>query len=261
MRRLFAFLSASSLLLCVATCAMWVRSYLTCDEVMITGDREIDLQTVRGGLLVVHESKFAGQNGNYNYRNVTPGDRLWLGHKNTSNEVSTWTIEQFHRPAKLHSPLRSVLGFSWSFEDWTRPEGRFHRVRGMRRALQIPCWALTSLFALAPSLYFRTRYFHKPDGSRTCLVCGYDLRATPNRCPDAAWFRPSRTEEYDLRPESPKVRASHRPRVEKPCHGTSAYQSQICAGSGVTSPHPPPRSSNPARNLAAAALRPDGGAC
>jgi hypothetical protein len=184
MRRLFTLLSASSLLLCVATCAMWMRSYWTSDQVRLTGDREIDLQTVRGRLIVAYESKFAGQSGNYNFRDVLPGDRLWLSHNNTLSERSTWMVEQFHRPATLGSPFRSVLGFAWMSEDVTRPEGRFYRVRDVVWILQIPCWALAGLFALAPSLYVRARYLRRPVEFSTCQTCGYDLRATPDRCPE-----------------------------------------------------------------------------
>ncbi len=44
-----------------------------------------------------------------------------------------------------------------------------------------PCWALVLLTAVLPAMWIRQRQRLKPGH---CTVCGYDLRATPDRCPE-----------------------------------------------------------------------------
>jgi len=53
------------------------------------------------------------------------------------------------------------------------------------RDFTIPFWSLCLLFALLPaariSAYIRRRLRQRPGH---CHRCGYDLRATPDRCPE-----------------------------------------------------------------------------
>src|SRR5205085_5910257 len=48
-----------------------------------------------------------------------------------------------------------------------------------------PCWVVCSFFAIAPALRFRAwRRRRRMLVEGTCQTCGYDLRATPGRCPE-----------------------------------------------------------------------------
>jgi len=51
----------------------------------------------------------------------------------------------------------------------------------------VPIWFLMMLFAIAPTVwtirYRRRRRRERAEG-KLCLNCGYDLRATPERCPE-----------------------------------------------------------------------------
>jgi hypothetical protein len=79
------------------------------------------------------------------------------------------------------------LGFaraeaSWmlSFSYWAAPAWLVHA-----REYEVPYWFLVLIFAIAPAarvvnVIRRRRRF----GAARCRTCGYDLRATPDRCPE-----------------------------------------------------------------------------
>jgi hypothetical protein len=66
---------------------------------------------------------------------------------------------------------------------------------GNNEILSLPMWLLAIAFGILPTAYFvrwirRIRQF--PPGH--CLQCGYDLRATPNRCPECGTIPKAGTE-------------------------------------------------------------------
>ena len=62
---------------------------------------------------------------------------------------------------------------------------------GMRRwNLVLPLWFIAAIAALLPSLWWnRRRMSRKSIRLGLCLSCGYDLRATPDRCPECGTVR------------------------------------------------------------------------
>ncbi len=56
---------------------------------------------------------------------------------------------------------------------------------GYQYALEVPFWFVCSAFAPVPAVWLRgrLRLRHRARAGR-CLGCGYDLRATPDRCPE-----------------------------------------------------------------------------
>jgi len=53
------------------------------------------------------------------------------------------------------------------------------------RALTFPHWFLALLFAIPPALHLRGAIrSRRLNGAGHCPRCGYDLRATPERCPE-----------------------------------------------------------------------------
>jgi hypothetical protein len=52
------------------------------------------------------------------------------------------------------------------------------------RLVVIPFWMLFATFALLAILTTRTLFKRRWTGANICSSCGYDLRATPDRCPE-----------------------------------------------------------------------------
>jgi len=50
--------------------------------------------------------------------------------------------------------------------------------------LYVPFWELAATFALIPAAWAVRRSLARRPSPGLCTVCGYDLRATPQRCPE-----------------------------------------------------------------------------
>lgn len=51
------------------------------------------------------------------------------------------------------------------------------------RSIAAPCWFLSCLFTVVPATFIIRRYRRRTEPGH-CAQCGYDLRATPDRCPE-----------------------------------------------------------------------------
>jgi hypothetical protein len=145
-RRMFTILSALSLVLCVATCGLWVRSYSVTDYLSWNEDRPAGLTLSRG--------RFVG------WRSY---DEQWPAHFRPFHEV-------YRQPLVEQVPW----GFAITMSSF-----------GSARYYYFPTWFPTSIFAVLPTAWavFRGRLGRGVQGDR-CRICGYDLRATPDRCPE-----------------------------------------------------------------------------
>jgi hypothetical protein len=186
MRRLFTLLSALSLLLCVGTCALWVRSHWRHDTIAFS---------VRGVLihaeLNVGKFRLSAATG---YPEPKPIDI-------TTNRVGD-TFPQFFPDwsiLKTGDAARwRALGLSGYFGpgivyvdahehvyDFSLPLGPpFTRQLGYWEIDAVPYW-LVGLATIAVPSFWILRYWLRlrhPIGA--CRSCGYDLRATPDRCPE-----------------------------------------------------------------------------
>ena len=80
-------------------------------------------------------------------------------------------------------PLPSMHRWGFAFNYWAKRKPLCLRTGNVTvDALVVPYWFLALLFAILPVVWFR-RWRHRiPPGH--CHKCGYDLRASEERCPE-----------------------------------------------------------------------------
>ena len=156
-RRLFTLCSAVSLVLFVAVCVLWMRSYSPSDTPVLDaqagfGARVERLYSERG---CVRYERYPRPR--WPETAVFPSPSRWLGFGFTN---APYTARMM--------PL----------DPWTRPY----------LYLQVPYWALAAITGAIPlsrGLHWaKRRRASRRASSGLCPACGYDLRATPGRCPE-----------------------------------------------------------------------------
>jgi hypothetical protein len=164
-RGLFTALSVLSLLLCVATLALWVRSFHRLDRMtyLERGALSIDVQSIRGQIEVVHGLSSPSS---------TPDGLSYDSLSSTDFKSSREVIRD--SPSGYDFPNVSLLGFGYMYIE-----------SGATWWAWFPHWFLSLLVAILPALHLRavirSRRLHRAGHSPRC---GYDLRATPARCPE-----------------------------------------------------------------------------
>jgi hypothetical protein len=163
-RWVFNGLAAMSLLLSIATLALWLRSYLGAFSISqceylpgmqgspaiprpLATQRFSDLEFNRGKVAILDQ------------------------HRSVSTTIPSWGWQIFtpNTPITIRT---NILGFEWHHEK--SPGWLFVR-------LIIPIWFIAGVFAIFPAVWVFSR--RRPIAG-FCPVCGYDLRATPDRCPE-----------------------------------------------------------------------------
>ncbi|HZL38265.1 MAG TPA: hypothetical protein VFC78_23320 [Tepidisphaeraceae bacterium] len=174
-RRLFTILSGLSLLLCVALCVQWARSLGMTTQARWTRP-ELSLAVVQAngviGLFVVRDSGLVPPYGT--------GRLYGLFHW----RHSLGSASSFGYAGISPGPGRWGFGASVTL-NVGRPRGNW-RLGGRRLwVIWMPFWVPILLTGLLPA--FRIRSLVRGRRKRQlghCRSCGYDLRATPDRCPE-----------------------------------------------------------------------------
>jgi hypothetical protein len=98
----------------------------------------------------------------------------------------TQEVDEWHRSTE---PARSLsygtcLGFGYRESDLSNR----YPSRYIIRCRNFPHWFVVLLFAVLPAMRLRStlraRRAHSRHRAGLCQHCGYDLRATPDRCPE-----------------------------------------------------------------------------
>ena len=164
-RRLFTLCTALSLLLCVAVCVLWVRSYWRNEYVIWSnGDpiQRVSIQVSSGAAKVT-------------WARYVPNvelDEPWL------------QVYSSPKPYDLYRDVRDStewhrtwMGFVYGGEDW--------QFRKWLRCVVLPLWFPFVVFFVPPALWLMSRHSrYRRHRLGLCVHCGYDLRASPGRCPE-----------------------------------------------------------------------------
>ena len=180
MRRLFNALALLSLLLCVATCALWVRGY-SVGEMAGWKSGEWDGEFA---FAFSHEAYFLASQ-----RGCVSVCRQWGGFGAlTDPEHLGWFYANWQPRKRLVFPPErqdkvniTVGGGQLLYRVFDSGLG----TRGHVVHVALPCWLVCLLASVMPLHAWRRRRRRTARRRRgLCPACGYDLRATPDRCPE-----------------------------------------------------------------------------
>jgi hypothetical protein len=168
-RYIFNALTLLSLLLCAASIAMWIRSYKVLDYYGAPlGPIRFEFDSGAGWPQALLAADVVTNTYNDGWRSVrgTPTPRQW---------ATGW------RPG----PNRFGFGFHL-LRTVGPPQGNWRYGRRPILIVWAPYWCLTCVFAILPGLAvpLRIRRRRRLNREGRCRSCGYDLRATPDRCPE-----------------------------------------------------------------------------
>jgi hypothetical protein len=202
-RILLNVISALSLLLCVASAVAWVRSYRATIDTVI-----LDRASPAPGVLInsQHASLWSRGTLRFSMASTTDTsdraeilDRIQAArrqppveYKFVQNPVD-WFESAIVKGRQRFGPLTTGRIRSDTFYDAkgmrATPQAAIHHRAYVKEEFDVRLWLVVLLFAATPSVRavrFVQRVLRRRGRRRAglCPTCGYDCRATPDRCPE-----------------------------------------------------------------------------
>jgi hypothetical protein len=185
-RRLFTLLSVVSLVLFAATCVLWAWSFWVRNSIVDSSaardGRRFGGECVawRGRLTVEWGTSYLRPGREADYERELREDPAFY-------DVPGWSVrsEQEAGPDSQWA-LNELWSWKYDLNDWPAPADDQNAARHTYGVIQIPLWAPVVAFAGLPLVsairFGRARRRRKRRG--LCATCGYDLRASPDQCPE-----------------------------------------------------------------------------
>lgn len=183
-RRLLNVLMAVSLLLCVAGVALWARSHFVIDEracftnVRARGADSLFVVSYAGTLAFC-----------WDHYTFPPADRPHFIERANRGRVTSALVRSVsrYRDAEEYRQNRENFGLGW-FESATEHQSGMWKTSGIacvRRQIRMPHGVVVAASLVCPAVvgWYRL-HARRRRLCGHCRVCGYDLRATPGRCPE-----------------------------------------------------------------------------
>jgi hypothetical protein len=174
-----------SLVLCVGTAALWVRTYSRREILDISLSRRPD-PTVKYYYQQFGISWIADSGGFSCWAYWQPRDKLELraplvSHLSLKSMEYAWCPTRYAR-----DPVHGGFQFLLNYREYPMETP-------MPLIVTVPLWFMFSGFLLATILCGTPIMKRKRRASAgLCVTCGYDLRATPDRCPECGAVPPAK---------------------------------------------------------------------
>jgi hypothetical protein len=173
MRKRLAMLAAfASMTGCVLVIGWAVRSFWVCEELGYWSMNQYGVTSNRGVIRFYRDARFEDVR--------SPQTGAWTTRQDPTSVRPR--LRHFHRAAE---DIGDRLFTEFNVEHHNRRTGLW--VSDMV-TITVPHWVVAGLLAIAPTWWFlraRRRHIEATRRSRNqCPACGYDLRATPERCPE-----------------------------------------------------------------------------
>ena len=181
-RVLLHILITVSLILFLAIIVLWCRSY-RCDDV-VTRERYLPGAAPPRVEWLTLESR----DGSLRWRCTVAAaahddgrmkSKMRRRAAEAAGQTPRWSFRERYGPDMLHNP-RTMGPLRWGYEEF-----RFYTYDVQMRAAECSYWLPALLLAAPPALAVRRAMSKAKAAHRgLCPSCGYDLRATPERCPE-----------------------------------------------------------------------------
>jgi hypothetical protein len=182
----FTFMSFLSIILPVAACGAWVRSYWLVEQIdwhpSNKADMPFNVYSVESfrGILTIQRYQFR----DYMDRRASDGFPPQY-YRHTVDKREVWVSKTERINAKVVGVR--FLGFAFLNNDQLGPDW----LRNVH-FIDIPYWFIAGLSAI-PGIIWLIRKLRRRQqkGFYACAKCGYDLRASKDRCPECGTPIPS----------------------------------------------------------------------